>query len=291
MSHFRFEFEAIGTSWKIDITKELSKDGESLLLEKIKERIRIFDLTYSRFKENSIVTKMSKESGSFTLPEDADKMITTYRKIYDVTGGLVTPLIGKVLIDAGYDADYSLQEKTLSKPKDWDEVMKWDKPILTIHQPTMLDFGAGGKGYLVDIVSEIIENEGIKTYCVDAGGDMRYRDEEKKTLRVGLENPNDQTEVIGVAELSNKSLCGSSGNRRKWGKFHHVINPETLTSPENITAVWTVAENTMLADILTTGLFFVEPEKLLGNFQFDYLILYSDYSIKKSEGFKAEIFS
>ncbi len=287
----KFEFQAIGTSWVIDISQNITKEEEPILFDKIMKRISEFDLAYSRFRDDSLVTKMSLSAGEYVLPSDADKMISIYKKIYDVTNGLVTPLIGKVLVDAGYDATYSLKEKPLTKPLSWNETMVWQNPKLILKEPALLDFGAGGKGYLVDIVSEILEENGIKNYCVDASGDMRQRSLYESTLKVGLENPNDATEVVGVVEILNQSLCGSAGNRRKWEDFHHIINPETLSSPKDIEAVWVIAENTLLSDILTTALFFVKPEVVLENFDFDYLIIYSDFSINKSEGFKAELFT
>ncbi|TSC70449.1 MAG: thiamine biosynthesis lipoprotein [Parcubacteria group bacterium Gr01-1014_46] len=287
----QFSFEAIGTTWIIDITKELSSAEEALLLEKIKNRIDIFDKTYSRFRGDSLVTKMSKEMGNFTLPGDADKMISLYKKMYDVTGGLVTPLIGQVLVDAGYDANYSLVPKKLTKPLSWQEVMEWNNPILKVKKPEILDFGAGGKGYLVDIVSEIIESTGIENYCVDAGGDMRQRSSELESLSVGLEHPEDFESVIGVAKILNQSLCGSAGNRRKWADYNHVINPETLKSPKDVLAVWTLAESTLLADLLTTALSFVPAETLQKYFKFEYLIFRSDHRIEKSSGFNAELFT
>ncbi len=309
----KFQFEAIGTHWQIDINQKLSDSALGTIYKKIKDRIYIFDKNYSRFRDDSIVTKMSRESGEFVLPSDADEMISVYKKMYDITGGLVTPLIGQVLVDAGYDAKYSLKPKPLSKPLGWEKVLKWENPKLTLKQPALLDFGACGKGYLVDIVSEILEEAGVKSYCVDAGGDMRHHhflgvqrskkhlavkppskppsNLDTECLKVGLENPNNKEEVIGVVHLKNQSLCGSSGNRRAWANFHHIINPETLSSPRHISAVWVIADKTITADILTTALFFVPPEILLKHFNFEYLILYPDFSIKKSSGFEAETFS
>ncbi len=284
----KFEFEAIGTHWVIDINKELSSMEEGSLLSKIQNRISEFDLSYSRFRSDSIVSKMAKYAGEYELPVDADKMISLYRKMYETTDGLVTPLIGNVLEDIGYDAQYSLKENNPQKPKIWDEVMSWKNPKLTLFEPVLLDFGAGGKGYLVDIVSELIENEGIYDYCVDAGGDMRQRG--GSVLRVGLENPNNTEEVVGVVSIKNQSLCGSAGNRRAWGKYHHIINPETLSSPRDILAVWVVADSTILADLCTTGLYLVDPKFLLDNFQFEYFILFSDFSVDCSSGFNAEMF-
>lgn len=286
-----FQFEAIGTRWQIDIQDDLTQDAEVVLLNKIKERIATFDKDYSRFRDDSLVTEMSKKSGVFILPTDAEEMISVYKKIYDVTGGLVTPLIGQVLVDAGYDANYSLKSQQLTKPKLWNEVMIWEAPRLTLLEPALLDFGAGGKGYLVDIVSEILEKEGITSYCVDAGGDMRQKNGSGEKLKVALEHPVDKTMAIGVIEILNQSLCGSAGNRRAWEDFHHIISPETLLSPKEILAVWVVADSTLVADILTTGLFFVSPQVLSEHFKFEYLVVYSDYSMNKSSGFNAEIFT
>jgi thiamine biosynthesis lipoprotein len=288
-----FTFEAIGTHWTVDIDKELSSEEEALLLRKIKGRIAEFDFAYSRFRDDSIVSQMARKAGEYRLPKDADAMIALYKKMYDITGGLVTPLIGKVLADAGYDASYSLVEKEMSRPKKWDGVLEWKDPILSVKEPALLDFGAGGKGYLVDIVSEILEENRIHSYCVDAGGDMRQRG--KDFLKVGLEHPHlpaqagDVLMVIGTIEIKNESLCGSAGNRRKWGRFHHVISPETLSSPQDLLAVWTVAKTTLLADLLTTALFFVPPETLLEHFEFEYLIVRPDLSIERSENFNAEL--
>jgi len=287
----KFEFEAIGTHWIIDISKELSSKEEALLLDKIKQRIDIFDKDYSRFRKDSLITQISQKSGEYKLPEDADKLLSIYKKVYDVTSGLVTPLIGQVLVDSGYDAEYSLISRNPVKPLKWNEVMEWQNPVLKIVKPELLDFGAGGKGYLVDIVSELLKKEGVTEYCVDAGGDMCQRSEKLESLKVGLEHPEDKESVIGTIEIKNQSLCGSAGNRRKWAGYNHVINPETLSSPKDILAVWTVAEDTLTADILTTGLYFVSPETLLKHFKFDYLILRPDYSIEKSLGFDAELYT
>lgn len=286
----KFEFEAIGTSWQIDIKEDLSKDREVSLLSKIKNRIDVFDKDYSRFRKDSLVTLISEKAGEYEMSGDFEKMISLYQKAYDLTSGLVTPLIGKVLVDSGYDSQYSLIKKDLTKPKKWRDVLEWNNPNLSMKEPALLDFGACGKGYLVDIVSEILEINGIESYCVDAGGDMRHRNPQGQSLRIGLEHPDDFEKVIGVLKLKNESLCGSSGNRRKWADMHHIINPETLESPKEISAVWAVSVDTILSDIVTTCLFFVSPEKIAEHFKFEYLIMYSDYSIKKSEGFDAELF-
>ncbi|MES2213429.1 MAG: FAD:protein FMN transferase [Patescibacteria group bacterium] len=284
-----FEFEAIGTHWRIDVYTQITQDEEESVLQKIKSRIEIFDLAYSRFRQDSLVTRMSHTAGEYIVPDDAEHMMSLYRVVYEVTGGAVTPLVGQVLSDAGYDAEYSFVEKEMSRAREWDDVLEYEHPKLVLKQPALLDFGAGGKGYLVDIISELLEQNGILEYCVDASGDMRHR-HTIENLRVGLEHPDDPSQVLGVVVISNQSLCGSAGNRRRWGRFHHIIHPENLSSPDDMLAVWVTADSTILADLLTTALFFVPASVLQQKFNFEYLLLRPDYSIEKSEGFVAEVF-
>ncbi|MBP6944816.1 FAD:protein FMN transferase [Patescibacteria group bacterium] len=286
-----FRFEAIGTSWSIDITDPLSVERANILLENIKARIELFDRAYSRFREDSLVTEMSTRTGVFELPEDAALMMRLYEQLYHITKGAMTPLIGQVLVEAGYDANYSLQPKELHHPPTWEDTLVFSSPsTLEVKQPIVLDVGAMGKGYLIDLVVELLLGEGVRSFCVEAGGDMRQCDAVGNSLRVGLEHPDDATQVVGVVEINNVSVCGSAGNRRKWSTFHHIINPHTLTSPRDILAIWAVAKTTMLADAMTTALFFAPPEVLLKYYAFEYVIMYADYTAKISKGFPGEVF-
>lgn len=287
-----FSFEAIGTKWEIDIYQVLSADDEAKTLKAIMDRIDAFDLLYSRFRSDSWVTKLSLEAGKYDLPSDAVPMLSLYQDLYEITGGLMTPLIGQTLVDAGYDKDYSFdQKKTLVPPPSWKEVIEYDPnsaaPSITLKRAALIDVGAIGKGYLIDIVGGVIEGLGFFSYCVDAGGDILHKDarvDEAHALRIGLEHPEDLQKVIGVLTLANKSIAGSSGNRRKWGKFDHIINPATLESPKNILATWAIADTCILADAMSTALYFTPAATLFSRYKFDYVIMYADHSIERSQG-------
>ncbi len=283
-------FEAIGTHWQIDIFDPLAEDVQQRIIESIKARIDAFDRAYSRFRPDSLVTEMSLKAGEYTLPPDAEPLLDLYKELYDRLGGSFTPLIGQTLVEAGYDAVYSLEPKILSRLPTWEEALDYRYPKLALKRPAVLDFGAAGKGYLIDIVAQILYTEGVQSFCVDAGGDMFYAHPQNKLLDVGLENPLDTTEVIGIATIANESICGSAGNRRTWKNFNHIINPFTQESPKNILAVWTIADTTLLADALSTCLFFVPGKTLTPHYDFEYVILYQDFSIEKSQYFPATFF-
>jgi thiamine biosynthesis lipoprotein len=287
-----FSFEAIGTQWQIELLQPVPLQRQTSIQDHIKQRIATFDSHYSRFRDDSLVAQMAQHAGRYVLPADAQPLLDMYQKMYLLTDAMVTPLIGQALSDAGYNKNYSLQPHTLQPSPPWDAVLDYDFPSLRIKEPVLLDFGAAGKGYLVDLIAELLEVEGVKAFCINAGGDIWYQHPDNLLLSVGLEHPDDPTQVIGIARLpSRTALCGSAGNRRKWANFHHILNPKTLQSPTHIRALWVTADNCMVADAVAMALFFVPAARLEPWYTFEYAKVADDLSLDYSHIFPATFFN
>ena len=110
-------------------------------------------------------------------------------------------------------------------------------------------------------------------------------------LTVGLEDPHNTQKVVGTVDISHTSICGSSGNRRAWAGYHHIIDPHTGISPQHIAALWVIAREARIADALTTALFFTTPDKLIPYFTFEYAILHADRTVDISTGFAGHLFT
>lgn len=286
-----YAFEAIGTHWTIQIRHDMSSAAWSQLKKQLQQRIEMYDKTYSRFRDDSWVSMLHVQPGTHTLPPDAFKMIALYEKLYKATNGLVTPLIGQLLSDAGYDAHYSFTERQLLAPPRWEEALSYTRTTITTKQPILLDFGAAGKGYLVDIIAGLIKAAGVAEYIVDASGDILHRSA-RDDITIGLENPLDTTQAVGVVRLHNQSLCASAGTRRTWGKYHHIMNPQSLQSPRDVLATWVVADETILADGAATALFFVKPEVLKMYFpSISVGVLYADMTLEYTPDFPVELYA
>ena len=285
---FSLALEAIGTAWNIRTGDHLPPSSAIRLEGAIRARIEEFDATYSRFRQDSLVTRMASAAGRYRLPDDAGPMMSVHEQLYRLTDGLMTPLVGQLLADAGYDADYSLRPGRLSPAPAWDDVMTYAGGILTLQRPVLLDFGAAGKGYLADLVAGVMQAHGCQDFVIDAGGDIVRRGGGR--LRVGLEHPANTEQAVGIAELGTGALCGSAGNRRSWAGFHHIIDPRRLESPRHIQALWVTAADGLTADALSTALFFVAPDRL-AEFDFEYAIINSDMSLQRSPGFPANFFT
>lgn len=292
----RFTFKAIGTKWEIDTPEPLSQQ----LQQRILERIEQYDRTYSRFRLDSLVSRIATapDGGRFDFPDDSISLFDLYDHLTAATEGAVDPLVGRDLELLGYDRKYSLtpapelvrNEEYIRGRKAWSKDIVREGTLLMTQCPHVLDFGAAGKGYLVDIISEIIQKEHFSDFVVDGSGDIRHSGE--SGIRIGLEHPFDPRLVIGVANLRNRALCASAVNRRAWGSgLHHVVDARTGLPVRDVVATWVVADEAAIADGLATALFFTSASQLAKTFRFSYVRMYADGRAESSQNFDGELFT
>lgn len=285
-------FEALGTHWKLSVWDAITADRFATLAAQCIEMVRAFDALYSRFIPDSLITQLSIQTGEFEVPADLVAMLRLYEQLYVATSGKVNPCVGFALSDSGYDAAYSLSPAEVIRdvPALPDALSIIDDTHMCINQPVLLDLGAVGKGYLIDLLHDLLREAGIVRFLVDGSGDIRYFASNGETIVCGLEHPLDPTQAIGTLAISGGALCASATNRRRWGDRHHYIDPHTKDSPKDVLATWVWAQNAALADGLSSALFFVEPEAL-AVFSFEYLVVNSGMHAKSSTGFAIELFS
>ncbi len=286
-----FTYQSMGTQWRMTFWDDMDDALFTRLQEKIIQDSREFDRAYSRFKKDSLIWTLTQARGVTEVPVDMVKMLRLYEKLHRLSGGKCNPLVGFALSDLGYDAEYSLKTKDVIRPVPplTEALTIVDDTHIDLRESVLIDLGALGKGFFVDKIAAFLHSEGLKRYLVDGSGDMLYRGNGEK-IRVGLEHPGDATKVVGVVEMTGGAMCGSASNRRRWGKYHHTIDPTTLTSPSEIIATWVVSGSAALSDGLATCLFLTPPELYTKTFDFEYCILHKDYKIKRSAGFAAELF-
>lgn len=282
----QYRFAGIGTHWRV----ASPRSAEPQVCADIDRRVEEFDRTWSRFRDDSVVSVMARTSGTYVLPAEAATLMSLYRSLYDLTGGAMTPLVGRALEHLGYDAEYSLQRRPGSlRTPPWDAVLTVQGSTITTTRPLLLDVGAAGKGLLVDLLADLVDPDHEGDLLIDGSGDLLHRGD--IPCRVGLEHPLDETMVIGVAELSNASLCSSAVNRRRWGSdLHHVVDPFTGEPIRGTLATWVVAETTAVADGLATALFFTDPAVLTREYAFSYVRMSDDGSVDYSTNFPGELF-
>lgn len=86
----RYSFDAIGTQWEVDTDLPLP----AVVRQRIKARVEAFDQTYSRFRADSLVSRVAtaQAGGCFTFPADSPALFDLYDQLHGLTDGAVYPL-------------------------------------------------------------------------------------------------------------------------------------------------------------------------------------------------------
>ena len=222
-------FPALGTEVFLAVRRPADLAPARRLAQRVLTDV---DETCSRFRDDSDLTRVNRHPGRWVevdplLLGAVEVALEAARR----TGGLVSPLLGRPLVQLGYDRDFALLVERAAHPASepaacpsldaWREVHIADG-LLRIPAGTALDLGATGKAWAADLVATACEQEGLGAAVVSVGGDVR------------VVAPDGRPWQVAVAEHP-----GSSGRdpgrprRRRPGDLDH---PGTPLGPRRGTA-------------------------------------------------------
>lgn len=126
----------------------------------------------------------------------------------------------------------------------------------------LIDLSGIAKGYAVDRVTELMQNEfGITDCLVDIGGEVKAIGNGRggDGWRVGLYVPTDSLDTeVPVIRLQDMSVA-TSGN---YFKGDHILDPRTAQPVENeLLSASVIHPSNTAADALATALFVMGPER------------------------------
>lgn len=132
-----------------------------------------------------------------------------------------------------------------------------------------LDLSALAKGYAVDQVAELLEQQGITDYMVELGGEIRLRGSNLsgKPWRIAVEKPTPEKRMIQRVLSITDVAMATSGDYRNFfefdgRRFSHTIDPRTGRPIEHRLASVTILRQTsMEADALATAMMVLGPEQ------------------------------
>jgi len=131
---------------------------------------------------------------------------------------------------------------------------------------TKLDFGGVAKGYIVDRMIMVLKEGGASAGLVNAGGNL-YTFGKKpggKDWVIGLKHPrNNKTLILKTVPLP---AVATSGDYERYFiqdgvRYHHILNPSTGYPATGCASVTVWAKTAIEADILSTTIFVLGPEK------------------------------
>lgn len=124
-----------------------------------------------------------------------------------------------------------------------------------------IGFGAIGKGFAADRAKVVMEELGIQSGVVNAGGDLLAWGQrpDGAPWSVGIADPKEKTNILSWLSINNRAVA-TSGNYEKFltikgERYCHIINPKTGWPVKGLQSATIVCNSAELADALATTVF------------------------------------
>ena len=218
---------------------------------------------------------------------------------YDKTDGLFNIASGnltsvwKSFID---NCDNLPSENELNVNIDINDI-ELNENTYTKYNGIRLDLGGISKGYVTEIVGKYLEDNGIYSYIINAGGNVKVgKAYDKDSYVVGITDPNSPSDIFTKINVNNLSIV-TSGDYQRYceinGKtYSHIINPITGYPSDYVRSVTVVSKDSAIADIYSTYLYLISVEDgkmITHNLSDVEAIWYIDEdNIVRSDGFRYE---
>lgn len=236
--------------------------------------IRRFEAKYSRYSEDSLVSRINNNAGirSTSIDEETDRILE-YADVcfqlshgkFDVTSGVLRQVWHK-------------DTKVLPDPKDiesataligWDKVTRKNGSIELPATGMQIDLGGVVKEYVADAVVQLAKSLGATSGVVNLGGDIALigPQPDGRPWDIGVSDPDDSLQALATIQLSSGAITTSGGYERfveiEGKKYSHLLDPTTGWPVDNLLGVSIIADQAVVAGSLSTiALLMPEQEAL-----------------------------
>ena len=206
---------------------------------------KVMDQYFSLWDTNSFLSQFNKSGDTcYTIKQDLHfrNVLEASQEVYIQSNSAFDPSIyplvkkwgfGKNILDTNINIDSALALVGFDRIQ-W----QYDHSNTTVvkdHNQN-IDFNSIAQGYTVDVICEYLEDQGVESYMVEVGGELRIgkRKPNGELWKIGVDKPIkeiQQRELMDTLKLEYAAVA-TSGSYRKFyekngKKFSHTINPKT----------------------------------------------------------------
>lgn len=267
------------------------------VLERVGNSLNVFD-------EASLVSRVN-HTDSLNVDRHFIRVYNASRKINELSNGAFDPTLGPLIRAWGFEKGHTATGDTLRL----DSLLKLTginhtelkgNIILKENSEIQFNFSAIAKGYGCDAIAEMLERNGVNSYLIEIGGEIRCNghNPENGKWRISIDRPVLSESVLHesqcVVEVGSAGIA-TSGNYRnfkrvKTGIYGHTISTETGRPVQtDILSATVVADDAMTADGLATAMMAIGSKKaaeLAETTNTAVLLILSDGNVWQNQAFK-----
>ena len=256
---------------RVELDMELLNDQVHRLLESANERMS----TYAEKSELSLFNA-SRSTDWFGVSAELCTAIESALSLSRLTNGAFDVTVGPLVNLWGFGPDGSQSEPpaetAITAARDrvgYDKLStNCQMPALRKNQPDVyVDLSGYAKGYAVDELADLLDDEKLGNYLVEIGGELRMSGHNASggQWAIAVEKPVDDTRgVQAIVRLTDRAMA-TSGDYRNFfeyagQRYSHTIDPGTgRPVAHNAAAVTVISGTAARADGLATALLVLGP--------------------------------
>lgn len=286
-----------GTYISITIYDENEKLANKAIDEAFKEIARIDNKFNSKVKGSLIDKLNSGEEKEIILDEEGVYLFENLKRVYDLSHGKYDITIGPLLDLWDFGNKEKRELPTLEEIEKAKKNTGFSNLILDGNRLYFskkgieIDTGSFLKGYAVEKAKETMRDLGVKSAFISSISSIETinKKPDGQNWKIGIENPENSQELLGVVELDNKGM-GVSGDYQTYieigGKrYHHILDKDTGYPVTDKKMVVVIGNNAFFSDMYSTAFFTMNIDEILNyadNNDLEVLIVDKDMKIYKN---------
>lgn len=251
------------------------------------------------------------EGEEYILSDELFYILSTSYEISEASNGAmditIRPLANLWNIEGGTVDTFNLPDiidiSDAKKQVGYEQLTFTDKGIIINSPDMLLDLGATGKGYALDVARDILTANDVDGAVVTMGGSILVYG--KKTdgsdWKIGIRDPQGSSEdMIGYLSFAGDTdICiSTSGDYEKYiekdgVRYHHILDRETGYPAESgLSSVTVVCQNGLISDGLSTACYVLGYDAslaLLAEYDAEAIFVFKDNQVIVTEGLQ-EVF-
>jgi thiamine biosynthesis lipoprotein len=264
----RFAHKAMATIYEIFIISDDAGYAHQAAQEAFNELDRL-EQELSRFLPNSDIARLNHLAANqpLRLGLDAFECLKLSKRISAETNGAFDVTIGPLM------KCWLKPDKTLRTPSPEEleaarrnvgmQLLDLDEAQYTVTlqaSPVHVDLGAVGKGYAVDVLTNLLREWEIETALIHGGRSSVFALgvlPEKRGWPLTISNPLRHEQILAHLNLRHQAVSGSGLQ-----KGQHIINPRTGRPLSGKRAAWAIAPQAAASDAVSTAFMIMAPEEI-----------------------------
>ncbi len=263
MALHRYAFHAMAATNEVQVHAPDRASAEAMAARAIEE-VRRIETKYSRYRADSIVSRINAAAGGAPVEVDAETaQLLDYADVcWRESGGLFDATSGVLRrvwrFRQGERAPTDDELAAVLPLIGWDRVQRHAGTVRLPLAGMELDFGGFGKEYAVDRAALALREAGAASALVNLAGDMAILGAQPggEPWHIGVQHPRRRDKALATLPVSSGAIA-TSGDYERFievdGVRHcHVLDPRTGRSARGFRSVTVHAPSCLVAGSATT---------------------------------------